>query len=72
LSKEIHRSSSPIIYLNDVRLNETNGANPLDSIDPTTIGSIVVLKGPAAVTKYGPDAENGVIAITTKKAPPKH
>jgi TonB-dependent SusC/RagA subfamily outer membrane receptor len=41
--------------------------SPLDNIDPNTIETIEVLKGPSAATLYGPDAANGVIVITTKK-----
>jgi len=54
--------------------NLANGNNtsyavpsPLDYIDPHTIQTIQVLKGPSAATIYGQDAANGVIVITTKK-----
>ena len=47
------------------------GANDLssrlDDLDPNTIESIEVMKGPAASTLYGADAANGVIIIKTKK-----
>lgn len=47
------------------------GANDLssrlDDIDPNTIESIEVLKGPAASTLYGAEAANGVIIIKTKR-----
>lgn len=39
----------------------------LDDIDPNTIASIEVMKGPAASTLYGSDAANGVIIIKTKR-----
>lgn len=39
----------------------------LDEIDPATIESIEIVRGPAAATLYGPDAANGVIRITTKR-----
>lgn len=39
----------------------------LDAIDPNTIETIEVVRGPAAATLYGPDAANGVILITTKR-----
>lgn len=38
----------------------------LDDIDPESIESIDVLKGPAASALYGSDAANGVIVIKTK------
>jgi TonB-linked SusC/RagA family outer membrane protein len=41
--------------------------SPLDYLDPNSIETIEVLKGPSAATLYGPDAANGVILITTKK-----
>jgi TonB-dependent SusC/RagA subfamily outer membrane receptor len=41
--------------------------SPLDYIDPNSIATIEVLKGPSAATLYGQDAANGVIVITTKK-----
>jgi len=41
--------------------------SPLDQIDPHSIATIEVLKGPSAATLYGPDAANGVIVITTKR-----
>jgi len=39
----------------------------LDDIDPSTIESIDVLRGPSASSLYGTDAANGVIVIKTKK-----
>src|SRR5690606_13800081 len=44
--------------------------SPLDQIDPHSIQTIEVMKGPSAATLYGPDAANGVIVITTKKGHP--
>ncbi|HXC25586.1 MAG TPA: TonB-dependent receptor plug domain-containing protein, partial [Gemmatimonadaceae bacterium] len=48
--------------------------SPLDQIDPSSIESIEVLKGPSATAVYGSDAANGVIIITTKhgRAGPTH
>ena len=40
--------------------------SPIDQIDPSSIESIEVLKGPSASALYGSDAANGVIVITTK------
>ncbi len=39
----------------------------LDALDPNTIETIEIVRGPAAATLYGPDAANGVIMITTKR-----
>lgn len=44
--------------------------SPLDYIDPNSIETIQVVKGPSAATLYGQDAANGLIIITTKKGRP--
>jgi TonB-linked SusC/RagA family outer membrane protein len=41
--------------------------SPVDYIDPNSIETLEVIKGPSAATLYGQDAANGVIVITTKK-----
>jgi TonB-dependent SusC/RagA subfamily outer membrane receptor len=48
--------------------------SPLDQLDPNSIETIEVLKGPSASALYGSDAANGVIVITTKHghAGPRH
>ena len=48
--------------------------SPLDQIDPNSIETIEVLKGPSASALYGSDAASGVIVITTKhgRAGPAH
>ena len=49
--------------------NSTEGysvPSPLDQIDPSSIETIEVLKGPSASALYGSDAATGVIVITTK------
>ena len=48
--------------------------SPLDQIDPNSIETIEVFKGPSASALYGSDAANGVIVITTKRgrAGPAH
>ena len=48
--------------------------SPLDQIDPNSIETIEVFKGPSASSLYGSDAANGVIVITTKhgRAGPTH
>lgn len=42
----------------------------LDQIDPNSIETIEVFKGPSATSQWGADAGNGVIVITTKKGRP--
>ena len=43
------------------------GPSALDQLDPNSIETIEVLKGPSATAIYGSDAANGVIVITTKR-----
>ncbi len=38
----------------------------LSAIDPSKVKLVNVLKGPAAIVKYGSQGENGVIEVTTK------
>lgn len=42
-------------------------SSPLDAIDPNSIETVEVFKGPSAVALYGTDAVNGVIVVTTKR-----
>lgn len=79
-------SNDPIVVVDGVRTysrqsderagNLAGGANnyaapsPLDYIDPHTIETIQVIKGPSAATLYGQDAASGVIVITTKRGRP--
>ena len=67
-------SDAPLIYVDGIRVNNrlTGGfgdpaVSRLDDIDPSSIESIEVIKGPAAATLYGTEASNGVIQIITKK-----
>jgi len=45
----------------------TNGASPLNSINPQDIESITVLKDADATSIYGSRGANGVVLITTKR-----
>ncbi|HEX6536660.1 MAG TPA: SusC/RagA family TonB-linked outer membrane protein [Gemmatimonadaceae bacterium] len=73
-------SNDPIVIVDGVRIyaaqSDARSQNlvasfaapsPIDQIDPNSIQTIEVLKGPSASTMYGADAANGVIVITTKK-----
>ncbi|GAB4035433.1 SusC/RagA family TonB-linked outer membrane protein [Spirosoma gilvum] len=60
-----------IIFSNDVNLTQntlfgTQPANRLNDINPESIESVNVLKGPAAAVLYGSRASAGAIVITTK------
>ena len=54
--------------------NAVAAPSPLDQIDPNSIATVEVFKGPSASALYGSDAANGVIVITTKhgRAGPTH
>jgi TonB-linked SusC/RagA family outer membrane protein len=76
-------SSSPLVYIDGVRVDNAVGTGPsqvgafsaqnsqvggrLNDITPEDIERIEIIKGPAAATIYGTEASNGVIQIITKR-----
>lgn len=72
-------NDQPLIYVDGVRIANDVSTGPrsqffnsgvvsrLNDIDPENIESIEVIKGPAAATLYGTEANNGVIQIVTKR-----
>jgi TonB-linked SusC/RagA family outer membrane protein len=67
-------NNQPLVYIDGVRADNSNNTafpfgstNRMNDIDPSSIESIEVIKGPAASTLYGTEAANGVIQIITKK-----
>jgi TonB-linked SusC/RagA family outer membrane protein len=74
-------NDQPLIYVDGVRVDNTNGVgltnegagtpngaiSRLNDFSPEQIESIEIIKGPAAATLYGTEASNGVIQIITKK-----
>lgn len=60
--------------LGDGGLSGYAAPSPVDQIDPSSIETIEIFKGPSASALYGSDAANGVIVITTKhgRAGPTH
>lgn len=72
-------SDQPLIYVDGIRIANDVSSGPqsqffssgvisrLNDIDPESIESIEVIKGPAAATLYGTEANNGVIQIITKR-----
>lgn len=58
-------SQTPLVSI--LTGNNYAAPSPLDQIDPNSIETIEVQKGPSASSLYGSDAANGVIVITTKK-----
>jgi|GEM_PF-1307385 len=56
-------SFDDVVYILDGQKIDKNG---MDWINPEIIQSIVILKKDSAIAKYGPQAANGVVIITTK------
>lgn len=48
--------------------NRVDYGNAIADLDPESIESISILKGPSAAALYGTRAGNGVVLVTTKKA----
>lgn len=64
----ISQSNDPVVIVDGVWIEGTGGTpSRLDDIDPSSIESMEIVRGPSAATLYGQDAANGVIVITTKK-----
>ncbi len=61
-------SAIPVVYIDGIRFHMSfvSGAS-LDLISPSQVGRIEVLRGSAAAARYGPDAMNGVILISTRR-----
>jgi len=55
-------------FIKDVRPYSAEQRSPLNDLNVNDIETVEVVKGPSASTLYGPDAANGVILITTKRA----
>lgn len=51
--------------------NRIDYGNAISDLDPESIESVSILKGPSAAALYGTRAGNGVVLITTKKASSK-
>jgi len=67
----ISGSNSPLYVIDGVIIppvgDPGKGSNPLNTINPSEIESIDVLKDASATAIYGSQATNGVIVITTKR-----
>lgn len=64
----ISQTNDPVIILDGVWIDGSLGKpSRIDDIDPSTIESIEIVRGPSAATLYGQDASNGIIVITSKK-----
>jgi TonB-dependent SusC/RagA subfamily outer membrane receptor len=64
----ISQSNDPVMMIDGVWVDASvQSLSRLESIDPATIETIEIVRGPSAATLYGQDAANGIIVITTKK-----
>ena len=63
LKSQAATGTTPIFIVDGVRTDQASFAK----LDRDHIAAVEVLKGKAAQTTYGPDAEHGVIVVTTKK-----
>ncbi len=78
-SSSLSLSDQPLIYVDGVRMASDVATGPttqffgsgvvsrLNDLNPDDIESVEVVKGPAAATLYGTEANNGVIQIITKR-----
>lgn len=77
-SASLSQANDPIVYIDGVRVGNTNGLaglsiggggepSRLDDINPAAIERVEILKGAAAATLYGTQANAGVIQIFTKQ-----
>ena len=61
-------SAIPAVFIDGIRLNLTFASgSSLDLISPSQVGRVEVVRGSAAAVRYGPDASNGVILISTRR-----
>ncbi len=61
----ISQSNDPVVIVDGVWIDASTSR--LDDLDPGSIETVEIVRGPSAATLYGQDAANGVIVITTKK-----
>jgi TonB-dependent SusC/RagA subfamily outer membrane receptor len=60
------QGAPPPVYVVDGRVLP---AESIGDVDPTSIDHIELIRGAAAVARYGERAGNGVVIITTRRAP---
>jgi TonB-dependent SusC/RagA subfamily outer membrane receptor len=60
----------PVVVLDGIRvstLDPTGGLGILELIGPEDVARVEILRGAAAAARFGPEAANGVILVTTKR-----
>ncbi len=76
-SNSVSLSNEPLYYVDGVRIDATSdgyayniggqSTSRINDLNPDDIESIEIVKGPSAATRYGIQAANGVVLITTKR-----
>jgi TonB-dependent SusC/RagA subfamily outer membrane receptor len=77
-SASLSLGDQPLVYIDGVRLASDVATGPatqgpfgvvsrLNDLHPDDVESIEIVKGPAAATLYGTEANNGVIQVITKR-----
>lgn len=62
----ITQGNDPLLFMDGVRMAGTNPARVLESMAPTSVDSLEVLRGPEA-SRFGPGSAAGVILIHTRR-----
>jgi len=77
-NSSLSQSNEPIVYIDGIRIDNAGGyagvgaggggvPSRLDDINPEAIERVEILKGAAAATLYGTQANSGIIQIFTKQ-----
>jgi len=81
-ASSLEAGNEPVVFIDGVRVqagtaatmgatgNTSQGISLLETLNPSDIESMELIKGPAAATLYGAEAATGVIQIITKKGRP--
>lgn len=60
-------ATQPLVVIDGIIQDYASTSDPLNSIAPTDVASVTVLKDAASAAIYGSRAANGVLVITTKR-----
>src|SRR5699024_7374271 len=71
-NNSLNSNNQPLYVIDGLPISPGSGTgpgnelSPLAALNPSTIKSISILKGPSATAIYGARGSNGVVLITTK------
>ena len=65
----VSAEGAPLIYIDGIRVERSEGADVLGSLDPDEIDRIEIVKGAAAIANFGEEATSGVVQIFLKTEP---